>query len=130
MIPHSFLLQLVEHLIVLKFIMEKLDVGYSLKNFPIPYNEPYIIKLIEKIESVEKRTRRRAHILLQEKHESDIQREGFEFKSTNTPLQYKHIEAFEKEFLDMILNIKFQSVKNTIQKKLEEGVSSKTGNCS
>ena len=70
--------------------------------------------------------RRRAHILLQEKHESDIQREDFEFKSTNTPLQYKHIKAFR----DMILNIKFQSVKNTIQKKLEEGVSSKTGNYS
>ena len=50
----SFLLQLVEHLIVLKLIMEKLDIDYSLKNIPIPSNESFLIKLIEKIESVVK----------------------------------------------------------------------------
>ena len=85
--------------------MEKLL--YSLKNIPVSSNEPYLIKLIEKIESVAKRMRWRAHFFLQEKHESDIPREDFGFKSKSAPPQCKHMEAFETEFLDMILNIKF-----------------------
>ena len=32
------------------------------------------------------------------------------------------MEAFEKEFLDMIPNIKFRSVKDTFQKKLKEDI--------
>ena len=39
-----------------------------------------------------------------------------------TPPQCKYMEAFEKEFLDMIPNIKFRSVKDTFQKKLEEDI--------
>ena len=61
--------------------MEKLDIDYSLKNIPIPSNESYLIKLIEKIESVVKRMRWRAHFFLQEKHESNIRREDVGFKS-------------------------------------------------
>ena len=40
----------------------------------------------------------------------------------NTPPQCKHMEAFEKEFLDMIPNIKFRSVKDTFHKKLKEDI--------
>ena len=47
--------------------MEKLDINYSLKNIPIPPNESYLIKLVEKTESVVKRMRWRAHFFLQEK---------------------------------------------------------------
>ena len=55
--------------------------------------------------------RSRAHFFLQEKHESDIGREDFEFKSKSTPPQCKHMEALKKEFLGMITNINFRSVK-------------------
>ena len=71
-IPRSFLLQLVEHFIVFKVIIEKLDINYSLKNIPVPFSESYLIKIIEKIESVVKRMPWRAHFSLQEKHKSDI----------------------------------------------------------
>ena len=64
----------------------------------------------------------RANFFLQEKHESDIRREDFRFKSKRTPTQCEHMEAFEKELLDMIPNIKFRSVKDTFQKKLKEDV--------
>ena len=64
----------------------------------------------------------RAHFLSQEKHESDIWREDLGFKSKSTPPQCKHMETFEKEFLDMIPNIKFRSVKDTFQKKLKEDI--------
>ena len=62
----------------------------------------------------------RAHFFLQEKHESDIRREDFGFKSKITPPQCEHMEAFEKELLDIIPNIKFRSVKDAFQKKLKE----------
>ena len=53
----------------------------------------------------------------------DIRRENFGFKSKSTPPQCKqHMESFKKEFLDMILNIKFRSVKETFQKKLKEEI--------
>ena len=77
---------------------------------------------MEKIESVVKQMRWRAHFFLQEKHESDIRQEDFGFKSQNTPPQCEHMEAFEKAFLDIIPNIKFWSVKDTFQKKLKEDI--------
>ena len=55
----------------------------------------------------------------QENHKSDIRREDFGFKSESTPPQCKHMQAFEKEFLDIIANIKFRSVKDAFQKTLE-----------
>ena len=42
--------------------------------------------------------------------------------SKNTLPQFEHMEAFEKEFLDMIPNIKFGSVQDTFQKKLKEDI--------
>ena len=62
----------------------------------------------------------KAHFFLQENHESDIRRKEFGFKLKNTLSQCKYMEAFEKEFLDMMPNIKFRSVKDTFQKKLRE----------
>ena len=121
-IERSFLLQLVEYFILFKLTMEKLDIDYSLKNIPIPSNESYLIKLIEKIESVVKRMRWRAHFFLQEKHESDIRREDFGFKSKITPPQCEHMEAFEKELLNIIPNIKSRSVKDAFQKRLKEDI--------
>ena len=106
------MLQLVEHFIIFKLIIEKLDINYSLKNIPIPSNESHLIKLIEKIGGVVKRMRWRTHSLFQEKRETDIRGEDFRFKSKNIPPQCKHMEAFKKEFQDIIVNIKFRSVKN------------------
>ena len=64
----------------------------------------------------------RVLFFLQENHESNIWREDFKFKSKNTPPQCKHMEALEKEFLDVIQNIKFRFVKDTFQKKLIEDI--------
>ena len=97
--------------------MEKLDIDYSLKNVLIPSKELYLIILIVNIENVVKGMRWRADFFLQEKYESDICRENFGFKSKSTPSQCDHIEAIEKEFLDMIPNIKFRAVKDTKEHK-------------
>ena len=41
--------------------MEKIYFNYSLKNFPVPSRAPYKLRLIDKIESVIKRMRCKAH---------------------------------------------------------------------
>ena len=115
------MLQLVECFILFKLTMEKLDIDYSLKNIPIPSNESYLIKLIEKIESVVKRMRWRAHFFLQEKHESDIRREDFGFKSKITPPQCEHMEAFEKELLNIITKYQIPICKRCISEEVKRG---------
>ena len=121
-IPSSFLSQLVEQFFVLKLIMEKFDIDDSLKNIPIPSNESYLIKLIDNIESVGKRMGWRANFFSQEKHKSDIRREDLRFKSKSTLPQCKHMEAFEKKFLDVISDIKLRSVNITFQKELKDDI--------
>ena len=64
----------------------------------------------------------RAHFFLQEKHESDNRREHFEFKSKSTSPKCDHMEAFEKNFLNTIPNIKLLSVKDTFQNKLKKDI--------
>ena len=99
--------------------MENLDIDYSLKNIPIPFNESYLIKLIEKIETVVKRMRWRAISSYKKSMKLIFGEKTSEFKSKSTPPQCEYMEAFEKEFLDMIPNIEFRSVKDTFQKKLK-----------
>ena len=64
----------------------------------------------------------RLHFFLHKKYESDILRKDFGVKSKSAPPQYQHMETFEKEFIEMIPNIKFRSVKDTFQKKLKEEI--------
>ena len=91
--------------------MQKLDIKHSLKNIPIESNESFLIRIIEKIESVVNRICWKAHLFLHENHERDTGREDFEFKSKNTSRQCKHMEVFKKKFLAMILDIKFKTSK-------------------
>ena len=44
------------------------------------------------------------------------------FKSKNTPLQFKHIQTFEKEFSENIPSIKFRFIKDTFQKNVKEDI--------
>ena len=72
--------------------MEKLDIDYSLKNIPIPPNESYLIKLLEKTESVVKRMRCRAHFFLQEKQYSVRRLRVYIKKHSTTMRTYGNIQ--------------------------------------
>ena len=61
----------------------------------------------------------RGHLFLQEKYESDIRREDFGFKSKNTPPKCKHMEAFEKEFIDMIQKHQISICKRYISEEVK-----------
>ena len=101
--------------------MEKTGFNYSLKNIPTPTKTSYQLMLMEKIESVIKRMRWKAHFYLK-KDTSNIAYTNYGFKTRNYPPQCKELQNFEKDLLDTIKLIKFQIVKDSFQRKLNEDI--------
>ena len=101
--------------------MEKINFNYSLKNIPTPTKTSYQLMLMEKIESVIKRMRWKAHFHLK-KDTSNIAYTNCGSKRRNYPPQCKKLQNFEKDLLDTIELIKFQIVKDSFQGKLNEDI--------
>ena len=78
--------------------------------------------LMEKIESVIKRMRWKAHFYLK-KDTSNIACTNYGFKTRNYPPLCKELQNFEKDFLDTIKLIKFWIVKYNFHRKLKEDIS-------
>ena len=87
--------------------MEKINYNYSLKNIPTPSITSYQLKLIEKVESVIKRMRWKAHFFLNGDNTEEIRKETFSFKSRHHPPQPTELEMFEKDLLHIINSVKF-----------------------
>ena len=66
--------------------MEKINFNYSLKNIPIPSESSYQLKLIDKIESVTKRMRYKAHLFMSG-NMIECDKESLGFKSRNCSAQ-------------------------------------------
>ena len=92
-------------------MMEKINFNYSLKNIPIPSPSTYKMKLIEKVGSVIKRMRWKAHFYLSgEKEENDdgnidTKKENYGFESRKCPQQCSELENFEEDLLEIVKNI-------------------------
>ena len=71
--------------------MERVNLGYSIKNIPLANEHSYKLQLIEKIEAVIKKMRWKV-ILYKAQNENenkDMKRETFGLKTTNSPTQVK-----------------------------------------
>ena len=101
--------------------MGKINYNYSLKNIPTSSITSYQLKLIEKVESVIKRMRWKAHFFLNGDNTEEIRKETLGFKSRRHPPQPNELEMFEKD-LHIINSIKFRNQKNTFQQKLKAGI--------
>ena len=67
--------------------MRKFRLEYSLKNIPIPSRDNYLRNLIEKMESVLKRMRWKAHFFLKgEKNQENIEHFGLSSIAKHLPL--------------------------------------------
>ena len=97
--------------------MESTMFDYSTKNIPLPSEQDYNRKLIEKTEHLCRRMRWKAYFFLNPEAK-DHQKETFGFSSKNTPPQIPAMLTFEKRLLSMIENIKFRKVKCWFQSKL------------
>ena len=78
--------------------------------------------LMEKIESVIKRTQWKEHFYLR-KDTSNIAYINYGFKTRNYGSQWKELQNFENVLLDTIKLIKFWVGKNNFQRKLKEYIS-------
>ena len=124
-------------------MMEKLNLGYSTKNVPIPTERNYKLQLIEKIELFIKKIRWKAifyDMKLNNKSKnnknnnsnmkgnSKSNRDGtqkenssrYGIKSNKCPPQVKDIIAFEKDMIDLVHRIRFRKVNSGFQRKLKK----------
>ena len=96
---------------------------YSLKNISLSDKRSYQIKLIEKIESVLKRMRWKAHFFLSKENQQPKNFKTYGFKSRNHPPQITLLEEFEKDLYGVVTSIKYRNVNNNFQEKLKSDIS-------
>ena len=97
--------------------MRQFRFEYSLKNIPIPSKDNYLRNLIEKVESVLKRMRWKAHFFLKgEKNQENTNHFGL--SSNKTPPTILELKPFEEDVLKLLENIKFRDTKNHFQENL------------
>ena len=103
--------------------MEKLNLGYSLKNIPTPDKISYKLRLLEKIEIFIKKMRWRAVFFINNnKKATEDYKEAFGYglKSGRSPPQVKDLIEFEDDLVRIVKELKFRKVKNNFQPKLRE----------
>ena len=100
--------------------MEARNLGYSMKNVPIPPKQRYLKSMMQKVESFITRLRWKAHFFDKNKH--SVNNINFGFKSNFTPLQHELLSPFESDLYDMIRSINFKPVRSDFQKKLTEDI--------
>ena len=95
---------------------EARNLGYSIKNLPIPPKQRYLKSMMEKFESFIKRLRWKAYFF--DKNEHLVNNTNFGLKSRFTPPQHELLSPFESDLYDMIRLINFKPVRHDFQKKL------------
>ena len=98
--------------------MEAQNMGCSMKNIPLSSRNEYIMKLIEKMESVIRRMRWRAYFFGKQEESNNQQRENYGFKSELSQPANGLLQPFENDIFDLVRNIEFRGVNCNFQKKL------------
>ena len=98
--------------------MEKVDLGYSAKNIPVPSNNVYLQIVISKAERFIHNFRWRALFFLKPAAKPKS-KQTFGFKSTAPAPGVPQLKQFENELADLIENIKFGRKPNPFQQKLK-----------
>ena len=104
--------------------MEKINLGYSTKNMPLPSKSEYMKRFIQKTEHFLRRMRWKAYYFLNQQENSS--KDSYGFKSKNSPPKINELIPFEEGMLDLIRNIKFKdNAKSTFQRKLHADIKNK-----
>ena len=101
--------------------IEKFNLGYSIKNIPIPSRNQYLKALISKTEHFLKRLRWKAFFHDHQNEDfSAKNKETFGFKTPHTPPKHELLEKFEDDMYTLISSIEFRKGKSKFQRKLDE----------
>ena len=102
--------------------MERINLGYSVKNIPFTNERKYKLQLVEKIEAVIKRMRWKAIFCNTPSEERQPNIETYGLKSSNCPRQVKELIPFENDLMQLAKDIKFRRTKNNFQVRLKEDI--------
>ena len=98
--------------------MEKINLGYSTKNIPIPSHHQYFRCLTNKTELFIKRLRWKV-LYFDKLAENNLGKTKFYgFKAQKCPPHSITLNDFEHDLYEMVRNIKFRSVRNAFQDQL------------
>ena len=98
--------------------MEKLNIGYSTKNIPLPSQNDFLQRLIEKTEHFLRRMRWKAYFFLNP-DVSTSSKDTYGFKSTKNPPPVDELKEFKDDMLKMVQSTKFIQVNNPFLIKLK-----------
>ena len=87
--------------------------GYSMKNIPVTTKRKFLTALIEKIESLIRRMRWKAHFF--ENPGNKVNKETYGFKSEYAPPKNERITPFEDDLYALINDIQFRKVTDDFQ---------------
>lgn len=102
--------------------MEKLNLGYSLKNIPIPHQDQYQKLLIGRTEEFIQKLRWRAFFFLNPTASGIQQKETFGFKTSKTAPQIKELTQFENDLLRLISKVKYDKHRTKFQCQLYKDI--------
>ena len=100
--------------------MDQRNFPYSMENIPVPSKKLYLKVLIDKVEILIKRMRRKA-LFFENESESTFK---CGFKTRKCPPQHKDLMEFEDDLQKMISNVQFRTVKNNFQNRLKNDIRS------
>ena len=103
--------------------MEKVNLGYSTKNIPLPSRSEYMKNFIEKTEHFLRRMRWKAYHFLNPTESTS--KETYGFKSGNSPPRVNELIPFEDGMLNLIQNIQFKDVKCKFQNQMNSDIKNK-----
>ena len=106
-------------------MMKKVNIGYSIKNIPIPSERTYLLQLMEKVEMVITRIRWKAiHFNNNDNIDNNKEKntDWYGLKSPSSPRQVKELIPFENDLLELLRNIKFRKIRDTFRKKLKQDI--------
>ena len=97
------------------------NLGYSLKNIPIPSQQNFIKTMICQIGKLIRRLRWKAFFFDQQNHTA-AENETYGFKSENAPPQHKDLNVFENDLYELVKSIQFKKVRSQFQQQLTSDV--------
>ena len=100
--------------------LEKVNLGYSLKNIPIPSNQEYLLEFINSSETLVTTFRWESFFFLNP-NKKPSPKETYNFKSTKTAPKVKELCHFENRMFELCRDIQFDnSYNNSFQQKLKQ----------
>ena len=106
--------------LVINMELEKVNLGYSLKNIPIPKNQEYLLEFINSSEVLTSSMRWESFFFLNP-DKIPSHKETYDFKSTMKAPKVKELGPFEDKMFELCRDIKFDnSCTNSFQQKLKK----------